>query len=68
MLLREARGQLCSVLQLKFDEAVKDGDAASVERFFKIFPLLNMHDEGIKKFSSYLAAQVCYFIIMQDDI
>lgn len=40
------------------DEAIADGDAASVERFFKIFPLLNMHDEGIKKFSSYLAVKV----------
>nr|CAG4641537.1 EOG090X02VY [Eurycercus lamellatus] len=58
VLLHEAQAQLCQVLQLKFDEAVQDADAASVERFFKIFPLLNMHEEGITKFSSYLAAQL----------
>nr|SVE74075.1 EOG090X02VY [Daphnia barbata] len=58
VLLHEAQGQLCKVLQQKFDEAVRDADAASVERFFKIFPLLNMHEEGISKFGSYLAAQL----------
>nr|CAG4650816.1 EOG090X02VY [Simocephalus serrulatus]SVE94130.1 EOG090X02VY [Simocephalus serrulatus] len=58
VLLHEAQTQLCKVLQQKFDEAVKDADAASVERFFKIFPLLNMHEEGISKFGSYLAKQV----------
>ncbi|XP_032781515.2 conserved oligomeric Golgi complex subunit 4 isoform X1 [Daphnia magna] len=58
VLLHEAQAQLCKVLQQKFDEAVRDTDAASVERFFKIFPLLNMHEEGISKFGSYLAAQL----------
>ena len=57
-LLHEAQNQLCRVIEQKFDEAARDQDAASVERFFKIFPLLNMHEEGIKKFSSYLATQV----------
>ena len=58
VLLHQAKDQLCKVLQSKFDEAVLDTDAASVERFFKIYPLLNMHEEGIHKFSTYLAAQV----------
>ncbi len=58
VLLHEAQAQLCRVLQQKFDEAVRDADAASVERFFKIFPLLNMHEEGISKFGNYLAGQV----------
>lgn len=57
-LLHEAQNQLCRVIEQKFDEAARDQDAASVERFFKIFPLLNMHEEGIKKFSSYLATQL----------
>nr|CAG4646110.1 EOG090X02VY [Macrothrix elegans] len=57
-LLHEAQVQLCHVLHKKFDEAVQENDAASVERFFKIFPLLNMHEEGIHKFSSYLASQL----------
>lgn len=58
VLLHEAQAQLCKVIQQKFDESVKDADAASVERFFKIFPLLNMHEEGISKFGVYLASQV----------
>lgn len=58
LLLNESKAQLCLVVSQKFDEAVKGKDAASVERFFKIFPLLNMHDEGIMKFSHYLAAQL----------
>jgi len=58
VLLHEAQNQLCRVIEEKFDEAVREKDAASVERFFKIFPLLNMHQEGIKKFSSYLATQL----------
>lgn len=57
-LLHEAKDHLQKVLQHKMDEAINDGDAASVERFFKIFPLLNMQEEGIQKFSSYLALKV----------
>ena len=58
VLLHQSRAQLCQVVTQRFEEAVKDNDAASVERFFKIFPLLNMHDEGLEKFSIYLASQV----------
>nr|CAG4640705.1 EOG090X02VY [Eulimnadia texana] len=58
LLLHEARNQLCEVVRLKFDEAVSGGDVASVERFFKIFPLLNMHEEGLKKFALHLATQL----------
>ena len=57
-LLHESQAQLCKVITQKFDEAVAVNDAASVERFFKIFPLLNMHEDGIRKFSLYLAAQL----------
>lgn len=31
---------------------------ASVDRFFKLFPLLNKHEEGLKKFTTYLCAKV----------
>lgn len=57
-LLHEAKDHLQKVLEQKMDEAINDSDTASVERFFKIFPLLNMHEEGIEKFSSYLAIKV----------
>ena len=39
-------------------QAVHSGDAASVERFFKIFPRLNLHEEGIIKFGKYLSSQI----------
>lgn len=42
----------------RFNEAVRKEDLASVERFFKIFPLLGMHDEGLQKFSTYLCSKV----------
>lgn len=63
-LLHEAKNHLQKVLQQKMDESIKDADAASVERFFKLFPLLNMHEEGIFQLSSYLAIKVCLFSMM----
>lgn len=51
-----------SVITLKFNEAVKKDDLASVERFFKIFPLLGMHNEGLEQFALYLCTQVCISI------
>ncbi|XP_063973340.1 conserved oligomeric Golgi complex subunit 4 [Diachasmimorpha longicaudata] len=56
--LKEAALQLRSVVSRKFDEAVRSEDLASVERFFKIFPLLGMHDEGLQKFSLYLSSKI----------
>lgn len=56
--LQQAAFQLRTVVTHKFDEAVKSEDLASVERFFKIFPLLGMHDEGLKKFCQYLCSKL----------
>ncbi|XP_078036052.1 conserved oligomeric Golgi complex subunit 4 isoform X2 [Augochlora pura] len=56
--LQQAALQLRTVITHKFDEAVKSEDLASVERFFKIFPLLGMHFEGLKKFCSYLCSKL----------
>ena len=52
--LHEAENRVRGVVARRFDEAVKDEDLASIERFFKIFPLLGMHDEGINNFKSCL--------------
>lgn len=60
--LQQAAVQLRTVVTHKFDEAVKSEDLASVERFFKIFPLLGMHLEGLKKFCSYLCSKVIFFM------
>ncbi|XP_026481521.1 conserved oligomeric Golgi complex subunit 4-like [Ctenocephalides felis] len=56
--LQEAAVQIRSVITLKFNEAVKKDDLASVERFFKIFPLLGMHNEGLEQFALYLCTQI----------
>ncbi|GAB0094433.1 Conserved oligomeric Golgi complex subunit 4 [Sergentomyia squamirostris] len=56
--LQQATTQLRHLITQKFDEAVKKDDLASVERFFKIFPLLGMHDHGIEKFSKYICLKL----------
>lgn len=45
-------------MKVKLDEAIKKDDLASVERFFKIFPQLGMHDEGIVKFTTYVCSKL----------
>ncbi|KAG8437298.1 hypothetical protein GDO86_008124 [Hymenochirus boettgeri] len=56
--LQEAEKQLKALVSEKFDAATKSGDLPQVERFFKIFPLLGLHEKGISKFSEYLCHQV----------
>ncbi|CAG0882929.1 unnamed protein product [Cyprideis torosa] len=55
--LRASRGELEGLIHGNFDSAVKARDAASVERFFKLFPLIHCHATGLEKFSRYLSAQ-----------
>ncbi|KAI0235623.1 Conserved oligomeric Golgi complex subunit 4 [Lamellibrachia satsuma] len=57
-LLHEAQNKLQMIVHRQFDAAVHCGDVASVERFFKIFPLIGQHKEGLAKFSKYLCAQL----------
>uniref|UniRef100_A0A182IKX9 Conserved oligomeric Golgi complex subunit 4 n=1 Tax=Anopheles atroparvus TaxID=41427 RepID=A0A182IKX9_ANOAO len=56
--LEQATVQIQQMINQKFDEAVKRDDLASVERFFKIFPLLGMHDEGLEKFMTYICGKL----------
>ena len=57
-LLYESEEKLKTIVHNKFDSAVHQGDVASVERFFKIFPQLGLYSEGLTKFGKYLAAQL----------
>ncbi|XP_073163303.1 conserved oligomeric Golgi complex subunit 4 isoform X1 [Lepidochelys kempii] len=57
-LLQEAEQRLKIIVTEKFDVATKQGNLPQVERFFKIFPLLGLHEEGLSKFSEYLCKQV----------
>lgn len=58
--LTGATSQLRQIVSQKFDEAVAKDDLASVERFFKIFPLIGMHSEGIAKFGNYICLMVIF--------
>ncbi|KFP80587.1 Conserved oligomeric Golgi complex subunit 4, partial [Apaloderma vittatum] len=57
-LLQEAEQRLKMIVTEKFNTAMKQGDLPQVERFFKIFPLLGLHEEGLSRFSEYLCKQV----------
>ena len=57
-LLKESEMKLKSIVRRQFDEAVRANDVASVERFFKIFPLLKLHKEGLERYCTYLKAQL----------
>ncbi|XP_048402250.2 conserved oligomeric Golgi complex subunit 4 isoform X3 [Stegostoma tigrinum] len=57
-LLQEAEQRLRVIVAEKFHVAIKEGDLPQVERFFKIFPLLGLHEEGLNKFSEYLCKQI----------
>nr|CAI5840793.1 unnamed protein product [Callosobruchus analis] len=56
--LQDASSQLRAIVEHKFNEAVRNEDLSSIERFFKIFPLLGMHEEGIKEFCTYLRTKI----------
>lgn len=46
---------------LKFFQAVEDNDVASIQRFFKLFPLLNEHTEGIERIGNYICTEIHQF-------
>lgn len=56
--LEKAADQIRQIVTIKFDDAVQRDDMASVERFFKIFPLLGMHNEGLEKFFNYICSKL----------
>ncbi|XP_044728429.1 conserved oligomeric Golgi complex subunit 4 [Chrysoperla carnea] len=56
--LQNACTKLHQIVKAKFDEAVSKGDLASIERYFKLFPLLNLHEDGLSKFSLYLCSKI----------
>lgn len=53
-LLRDAAAMLRNKVSLHFKEATSVNDIASVQRFFKLFPMLNMQDYGLEQFSIFL--------------
>ncbi|GAU95965.1 hypothetical protein RvY_07480 [Ramazzottius varieornatus] len=57
-LLQEAQHKLETIINVRFEEALNTADVANVERLFKIFPLLNLHAVGLKKFCTYLCSNI----------
>lgn len=57
-LLKEAEVELKALVTKRLEEAVAADDLSQVERFFKIFPLLRLHDEGLALFANYLSKQL----------
>ncbi|XP_061883418.1 conserved oligomeric Golgi complex subunit 4 [Entelurus aequoreus] len=58
LLLQEAEQKLKVIVGKKLDEAVAAVDLPQVERFFKIFPLLGLHQQGLTRFGKYLCSQL----------
>ncbi|CAF0916497.1 unnamed protein product [Rotaria sordida] len=56
--LDEAEKKLKSIVNVKFDQAVEIGHLPEAMRFFKIFPLLNLHQIGLEKFCKHLCLQI----------
>uniref|UniRef100_A0A8D3EB46 Conserved oligomeric Golgi complex subunit 4 n=1 Tax=Scophthalmus maximus TaxID=52904 RepID=A0A8D3EB46_SCOMX len=60
VMLQEAEQKLKVIVAEKLDEAVAAVDLAQVERFFKIFPLLGLHQQGLARFGQYLCSQLAF--------
>ncbi|CAF3479206.1 unnamed protein product [Rotaria socialis] len=56
--LEDAEKKLKAIVNVKFDQAVEIGHLPEAMRFFKIFPLLNLHQIGLEKFCKHLCLQV----------
>lgn len=64
VMLQEAEQKLKVIVTEKLDEAVAAVDLAQVERFFKIFPMLGLHSQGLARFGQYLCSQVCLVLLV----
>lgn len=56
--LEKAAEDLRKIVKGKLEEAIKSDKMEAAEKFFKIFPLLGIHDEGINKFMPYICSKL----------
>lgn len=47
-----------SVIITEFERGVREGNRAEIARFFKLFPLLKMAQEGLARYAEYLASNI----------
>ncbi|KAI6193772.1 Component of oligomeric Golgi complex 4 [Aphelenchoides besseyi] len=57
-ILRKATAELKKIIETKFDEAQAKNDETNMQRYFKIFPMINEHASGIQRFGKYLVMNV----------
>ncbi|CAK5109902.1 unnamed protein product [Meloidogyne enterolobii] len=57
-ILRQASIELKQQIELKFDEAKAKGDVSTMERLFKLFPLINEHQSGLKRYGSHICDKI----------
>jgi hypothetical protein len=60
-ILRKAAADLKVIIEKKFDEAYEANDESSMQRYFKIFPMINEHSSGLQRFGKYLISKVEHF-------
>ncbi|KIH59184.1 hypothetical protein ANCDUO_10597 [Ancylostoma duodenale] len=56
--LTNATTRLKEILERKLEAAVDAEDVAAMQRFVKLFPLINEHDSGLVRFGKYLSRQI----------
>lgn len=56
--LGEARIKLLQLCQENMARAIKEENTKDIERFFKIFPMLNEHQDGLRRYSEYLKIKI----------
>lgn len=56
--LTDARQKLLTICHDNIDKAIVEDDQKEVDRFFKIFPLLNEYQGGLIKYSNYVNRKI----------
>ncbi|KAK6042434.1 hypothetical protein COOONC_20061, partial [Cooperia oncophora] len=56
--LTNATARLKEILEKKLEAAVDAEDIPSMQRFVKLFPLINEHNSGLTRFGKYLSKQI----------
>ncbi|KAF7634353.1 Cog4 domain-containing protein [Meloidogyne graminicola] len=57
-ILRKAAVDLKQHIEQKFDVAKEKGDIATMDRLFKLFPLINEHQSGLKRYGSHICDNI----------
>jgi hypothetical protein len=60
-ILRKAAADLKIIVEKKFDEAQEANDETNMQRYFKIFPMINEHVSGLKRFGKFLVTKIEQF-------